>query len=97
MSTSIFYYYKFYLKSEKQLKNNQNIIKKRTNLRCVKSFGAIDKLIGSMDKRQNCGVSVANYGNCFCLFLRCALLSIFFGKLLSFFWNYSGLFCSFTA
>lgn len=24
MSTSIFYYYKFYLKSEKQLKNNQN-------------------------------------------------------------------------
>lgn len=89
MSTSIFYCYKFYLKSEKHLKNNQN--NQKINQKCPqicdvwKVFEQMDRLIGSMDKRQNWGVSVANYGKYFCLFLRCALLSIFFGKILNFF------------
>lgn len=44
MSTSIFYCYKFYLKSEKYLKNNQNNQRNNqkmpTKLRYVESFGA---------------------------------------------------------
>lgn len=88
MSTSIFYCYKFYLKSEKHLKNNQN--NQKINQKCPqicdvwKVFEQMDRLIGSMDKRQNCGVSVANYGNCFFIFKVCPAQYLFW-KIIKFF------------
>ena len=67
-------------KTSKNNQNNQNNNQKYPQICDVwKVLEQIDKLIGSIGKRQNWGVSGANFGNCFYLFLCYTPLSIFFG------------------